>query len=52
MSCIHCNYAGECSLWDNTSIMFDHIVNSCDENGYCLVEEDEDPLSSCEDYEE
>ena len=32
--------------------MFKHIEKSCDAEGYCLVEDDDNPSESCEDYEE
>lgn len=50
--CKFCNFDGTCQLWDDTDIMFDHIANSCDNNGHCLIIDDEYPLDSCEDYEE
>ncbi len=52
--CRHMDYNGKCTLWDGDEdeIMFEHIVNACDEEGYCLVDEDEDPTMICEDYEE
>lgn len=44
---------GKCDLWDEeTGPMFEHIENLCDEEGHCIVNEDEDPTMSCEDYEE
>ena len=52
MSCRFSTFDGVCELWDAEDIQFEHIVNSCDEEGYCLVEDDEDPRMSCEDYEE
>lgn len=52
MTCQYSDFNGKCTLWDDTSIQFDHIVDSCDSEGYCLVEEDEDPIKDCEDYEE
>jgi|LGVE01.1.fsa_nt_gb replicative superfamily II helicase len=54
MSCKFNNSNGECELWneDDDNVQFDHIVDSCDENGYCLVDEDESPEDGCEDYEE
>lgn len=50
--CKHLNFRGICDLWDDTTIQFEHIIDSCDEFGYCLLYDDEDPIISCEDYEE
>lgn len=52
MSCRNSNFDGKCDLWDDTDLMFEHIANSCDSDGICLVEDDEYPSMSCEDYEE
>lgn len=41
---------GVCTLWEDG--MFEHISNSCDEEGNCLIEDDEYPEDSCEDYDE
>ena len=49
--CKYLSFDGKCQLWDDTDIQFEHIVNSCDEYGYCLVDEDEYPLNTCEDYQ-
>ena len=53
MTCKFCNSEGICDLWtdDPNDIQFEHIEKSCNEFGHCLVEEDEDPSISCEDYE-
>ena len=50
--CKFLDYDGKCQLWEDRDIMFEHIANSCDIEGHCLVCDDEDPLLSCEDYEE
>ena len=50
--CKHMDYNGKCTLWDAEDIMFEHVMEACDENGYCLVDDDEDPSMLCEDYEE
>jgi len=52
MSCKFNDFDGKCILWDETDIQMDHIVNSCDHHGHCLVDEDVYPFDSCEDYEE
>ena len=52
MTCKYNNWDGECELWLDDGMMFEHIINSCDAFGHCLVDEDEDPSESCEDYEE
>jgi hypothetical protein len=49
MSCRFCSHNGKCILWAEDA--FDHIMQSCNDEGYCLVEEDENPGLSCEDYE-
>ena len=49
MGCKYCNYHGMCGMWDEDAD--EHIIKSCDDKGHCLVEEDEDPSISCEDYE-
>jgi hypothetical protein len=48
------DYNGKCTLWDadEDEIIFEHIIYACDEEGYCLVDDDEDPALLCEDYEE
>ena len=51
MSCKYSDFEGKCTLWDADDT-FEHIANSCDEKGYCSVEDDPDPSVSCEDYEE
>jgi len=51
-TCRYCGWDGKCDYWNDTDVMFEHIANSCDNNGQCLVEDDEDPSISCEDYEE
>lgn len=48
--CQFMNFDGKCELWDDEDMQFDHIVNSCDEEGYCVVDDDEDPSLICEDY--
>ena len=52
MACRYCGWDGKCDSWDDTDVLFEHIANSCDSTGHCLVEDDEDPSMSCEDYEE
>ena len=52
MGCKFCGWDGKCDHWDPDGDSFEHIANSCDDEGHCLVEEDEDPSMSCEDYEE
>ena len=52
MGCKFCGRDGKCNNWDIGGIVFEHIANSCDDEGHCLVEDDEDPSMSCEDYEE
>lgn len=49
MSCRFCSHNGKCTLWDEDA--FDHIIQSCDKEGHCIVDEDEDPRFFCEDYE-
>lgn len=52
MGCKFCDFDGQCELWDEEGITFEHIAISCDEDGHCLVKDDPDPTMSCEDYEE
>lgn len=52
MTCKFCGWESVCDHWDATGDMLEHIARACDDNGHCLVEEDEDSLVSCEDYEE
>lgn len=52
MSCMYSNFDGQCELWDDDDIQVEHIVMSCDEEGHCVVEDDDDPSIMCEDYEE
>lgn len=52
MPCKFCDWDGICELWDKNGDMFEYISYSCDNRGCCLVEEDEDPSMSCEDYED
>lgn len=51
MGCRFCDFDGKCDNWD-PEFMFEHIVTSCDNKGHCMVEDDPDPLFSCEDYQE
>ena len=51
MGCKFNNWEGMCEHWDGVD-SFEHIANSCDDEGHCLVDEDEYPSMSCEDYEE
>ena len=49
MSCIYCDFDGICQICDQ-----DSLVDNCgciDEHGYCLVQDDEDPSLTCENYE-
>ena len=52
MTCIYNGWDGICDLWTEVGIVFEHVINSCDSDGYCLVDEDADPLESCKDYTE
>lgn len=46
MSCIYSDNEGVCYFFDES------IEDGCCNNeGYCLVEEDENPSESCENYE-
>jgi len=49
MGCIHSDFDGECILWEKDS---SYNPWGCDEeDGTCMVEEDPNPLDTCEDYE-
>ena len=52
MACKFSIWSGKCDLWNDNGVVFEHIVNSCNSEGCCFVEDDEDPSMSCEDYEE
>jgi len=52
MTCEYNNWDRKCDLWTEDGSMLEHIANSCSTGGYCLVDEDEDPSESCEDYTE
>jgi len=46
MSCTYSDFNGKCELWNK------NIVSSgTDKKGCCVVENDEDPSATCEDYE-
>ena len=46
MGCIYSDSDGICTVYDPG------IENSgWNENGYCICEDDENPLESCEDYQ-
>jgi len=47
MSCKHCDRKGECELYQDGIEVF-----GIDENGYCIVEDDEFPEDTCGEYEE
>ena len=46
MGCVYSDFDGLCTLWSPNI-----ESKGTDINGYCIVEDDEDPLQSCEDYE-
>ena len=47
MSCKYSDFNGVCQLFGDGMER-----PGCDEEGYCVCEDDEEPLDSCEDYEE
>lgn len=47
INCIYSTFNGECILYDG---LFEML--GCDEEGFCICEEDPDPTILCEDFEE
>ena len=52
MSCIHSDNDGKCALIeDEAYFVSESVIVSCDEEGYCLVEDDSNPNKSCDSFE-
>ena len=58
MTCIYSNFNGECTLADRSEKYGMTVVDpctapeGCDEQGYCMIEDDPHPEDSCAEYEE
>jgi len=48
MTCIYSDLDGKCGMWINDS---DGDLLGTDSEGYCVCEEDPDPLETCDSYE-
>ena len=46
MGCLQNNFHGECNVWDESVEM-----PGCDDEGFCVCDDDEDPADTCEDYQ-
>ena len=52
MSCIYSDTDGKCNLLeDEAYFVSESVIVSCDEDGYCLVEDDTNPDKSCDSFE-
>lgn len=49
MSCVYCDFDGICQICDPDS--FIDYGGCIDEHGCCLLQDDEDPSLTCENYE-
>jgi hypothetical protein len=49
MSCKFSDFSGKCTQFD-ADFLLDNM--GYDKDGNCMVEDDENPLNSCEDFEE
>jgi len=49
MGCIYSDFEGKCTLYTEG---VESPGTDEDDNGYCVCEDDEDPLYTCAEYEE
>ena len=49
MGCHFCDFNGQCQKFEDESTDITEL--GCDDDGYCLCEDDEDPEDACEHFQ-